>query len=127
MNLSQIILIGLVLTFALYVFRFRTVLRDRLIYLFLIAGGLTFVVMPELSTQVANLVGIGRGTDLVLYAFIMFTLFNTVGLTSQLKKTDAQITALVRSVAIANARIGGSQLTPADAGEAEGNPGFAKS
>ncbi len=113
MNLSQIILITLVLVFALYVFRFRTVLRDRIIYLSLIAAGMTFIIAPELSTQVANMVGIGRGTDLVLYAFIMFTLFNNVSLTSQLKKTDQQITALVRHTAIAEARVGTiQQLQP---------------
>jgi small membrane protein len=108
MSFSQIILLALVLILTLYVFRFRTVLRDRIIYLFLIVIGLIFIISPDLSTHIANLINIGRGTDLILYAFIMFTLFYIVGVSSQLKKTDAQITALVRQLAITNAIQGGT-------------------
>ena len=42
---------------------------------FLIFGFASFLIfLPELSSNLANSIGIGRGTDLVLYLFIPFSL-----------------------------------------------------
>jgi len=97
---SQVILIGSILAFALYVIRLRTVLTDRIIYLVLIGSGLVFVLHPELATRVANLVGIGRGADLVLYCFVIFGLFQFASIASGIKQLERQTTALVRALAL---------------------------
>ena len=65
-ELSQIIIVSVMLGFAFYVFRGRTVLRtDHL------SGSASDRRRPgylsDLSTRIANTVGIGRGTDLLLY------------------------------------------------------------
>ncbi|MGI5836827.1 MAG: DUF2304 domain-containing protein [Chloroflexota bacterium] len=103
-ELSQIIIVSVMLGFALYVFRGRTVLRDRIIYLVLLATGVVLAIYPDLSTRIANTVGIGRGTDLLLYVFILFSLFYYAGLASQFMKVEQQITALTRAIAILNAK-----------------------
>jgi hypothetical protein len=103
-ELSQIIIVLVMLGFAFYVFRGRTVLRDRIIYLVLLSTGVALAFYPDLSTRIANAVGIGRGTDLLLYVFILFSLFYYAGLASQFKKVEQQITALTRAIAILNAK-----------------------
>jgi hypothetical protein len=99
---DQILLLAAIAGFGLYVFRLRTVLIDRLIYLLLIAGGIALVLKPELSTNIANRIGIGRGTDLLFYIFMLFCLFQYVSVASQFKTLERQLTLLVRSTAIAH-------------------------
>jgi hypothetical protein len=105
-QLSQVILVLAMLAFALYALQLRTLLADRIIYLVLACGGLVLVIQPDLSTLVDNQLGIGRGTDLILYLFVVFSLFHFVNLASQLNKQERQITALVRRCAIADAKQG---------------------
>lgn len=99
-ELSQVVILLAILAFALYAFSARTVLRDRIIYLALTCTGVTLALYPELSTRVANLIGIGRGADLLLYVFVLFSLFHYASLASQLKRMEQQITMLARVLAI---------------------------
>ena len=108
---SQFILIAAIITFGLYVFRLRTIVVDRVIYLALAWVGIVLVLVPDLSTAMANLVGIGRGTDLVLYVFVVFSLFHFVTLASHLNNIERRITAVVRRGAIEGARVGGPRTT----------------
>ncbi|HWW82663.1 MAG TPA: DUF2304 domain-containing protein [Vicinamibacterales bacterium] len=101
MQTSQLILLIAIVGFIIYVFRVRTVLTDRLIFLVLTAAGAVMVLRPNLTTQVANLIQVGRGADLLLYLFVVASLFGYVGLTSQLKRTERQITDIARELAIA--------------------------
>jgi hypothetical protein len=104
-QLSQIFLVIALLVFGLYVFRVRTVFTDRIVLLILAIGGLVMVIHPNLSMWVANRIGIGRGTDLLLYVFILFSMFNFVGISSELKKIERQLTEVVRQQALQNPQI----------------------
>lgn len=99
-QLSQLILIAAICLFLLYVFRVKSVLIERLVYLALVSVGIVFVLYPGLSTRVANLVGIGRGADLILYIFVIFTLFHHVNNASRLRAMERQMTTLARRAAI---------------------------
>lgn len=103
---SQYILIGAILLLGLYAFRARTKRNDRIILVVLACGGIVLVISPELSTRLANQIGIGRGTDLILYLFIVITLFRFVGISADMRNTDRQITQLVREEALSNAQSG---------------------
>ncbi len=105
-QLSQVILVIIIIIFGLYVFRLRTVLTDRIILLLLACGGVVLVIHPDLSTRLANSIGIGRGTDLILYVFILFSLFYFVGISSELKKIERQLTEVVRAQALQNPQSG---------------------
>lgn len=106
-ELSQFIIVLVMLGFAFYVFGARTVLRDRIIYMALVSIGVILAFYPDLSTRIANMVGIGRGTDLLLYVFILFSLFHYASLASQFKKVEQQLTILTRALAIQSAASGG--------------------
>ncbi|MFY9915195.1 MAG: DUF2304 domain-containing protein [Nocardioidaceae bacterium] len=72
----------------------------RLVALLILLLGVTAIVFPELVTKLANLVGVGRGTDLVLYALVLAFLFSTVGLYQRMKRLEDRYVDLARSVAI---------------------------
>src|SRR5215831_18009481 len=100
LQINQVMLLAAVLTFIYYVFRVRTVLTDRLVFLALTMGGIAMILYPNLATRLANLIHIGRGADLLLYLFVLFTLFGYVGLTSELRQVERRLTEIVRHVAI---------------------------
>jgi len=103
-RLSQVILVLSLLLFAVYVFRVRSVLYDRAIFLLLTGTGVVLVIWPDLATAAANAIGIGRGSDLLLYVFIIGFLFGFVNVSSGLRRAERQITEIVRAIAIENAR-----------------------
>ena len=55
----------------LYFARFRTKFVDRLIILIFGATAFVLAIVPDLSTHIANVLGVGRGTDLLLYLSII--------------------------------------------------------
>lgn len=58
------------------------------------------VLAPDLVTQAANLVGVGRGTDLVLYVLVVAFLFTTAGQHQKLAELDDRAAALTRALAL---------------------------
>jgi len=102
-HLSQVLLILALVFFSIYVFRLRTVVLERIIYFTLTLGGIVFILHPDWSTRLANHIGIGRGADLMLYIFVIFSLFHYVNIAARFKHLEHQMTAVVRSMAIAEA------------------------
>jgi len=74
-------------------------------------AGLLFVWFPMQATNLAAVVGIGRGVDLVIYVWIGISLIVLLNLHLKLRAQMELITALARAIAIANARVGAA--TPA--------------
>ena len=105
---SQLILAAAIVAFLIYTFRIRTVLFDRIIYLLLALGGLALVINPALATDLAHILGIGRGTDLLLYALVMLSLFRDVGTASELRQIERRLTLIVRRLALNTPRAGDS-------------------
>jgi small membrane protein len=68
------------------------------------AAGLYFVWLPSHATWLAELVGIGRGVDLILYVWVIISLLVMLNLHLKLRAQMELITALTREIAIANAR-----------------------
>ncbi len=101
-HFGQIFLLAAMVLFAIYVFRLRTILFDRLIYLVCALVGIILVINPDLSTWVAHELGIGRGVDLMFYLFIIAALFYSVSITSDMKKMQRQMTAIIRKMAVDN-------------------------
>lgn len=99
-QLSQIILIAALVAFVFYIYRLRTVVLDRIIYLACAVAGIALVIDPELSTRVANWLGIGRGADLLFYLFMIASLFYVVATRSRIRRLERQVTRLVQQNAI---------------------------
>jgi small membrane protein len=72
---------------------------------FITTAGLYFVWMPEHSTQLAELVGIGRGVDLILYVWVCLSLLVVLNLHLKLRTQMELITALARKIALGEAQV----------------------
>ena len=65
----------------------------------LLVSGLS-VLFPDLVTAVARLLGVGRGTDLVLYVLVVVSAVTWLGMYRRVSDLEARLTRLVRSQAI---------------------------
>jgi hypothetical protein len=63
-------------------------------------GGLYFVWFPSQANQLAELVGIGRGADLILYVWVLISLLILFNLHLKLRSQIELITELARDVAL---------------------------
>src|SRR5882757_6340739 len=71
---------------------------------FVAASGFYFIWFPDASTRLAELVGIGRGVDLILYTWVCISLLVILNLHLKLRTQLELFTALARVVAIGNAQ-----------------------
>lgn len=75
----------------------------RLGILALAAFAIVSILAPELWTKVASVVGIGRGTDLLLYMLVVAFFSFTVTSYKRWREMELRITRLARLVAISSA------------------------
>lgn len=68
------------------------------------------IVVPELTSRVANVLGVGRGADLVVYASILLLFYVQFRHQVRLERMERNITELTRAQAIAHSQ----QNTPLD-------------
>ena len=66
-------------------------------------AGLYFIWFPTHTTWVAELVGIGRGADLILYMWVCISLVILLNLHLKLRAQHELITALARTIALTSA------------------------
>lgn len=92
--------VGLLFVYLAY---FRSKLWDRVVVLLLVAAAWFSILLPEFTTIVANMLGVGRGADLIIYLFALFTLYALVLLYTNVQTLTLQLTALVRANAIRDA------------------------
>lgn len=106
MNLIQIVLIAFVLLAVItYFSRLRSQLLDRALVLLAALSSLTLVLVPELSTRIAHLFGVGRGVDFLFYIAHAGTVLVAIILYSKLRQQSEQITELTRQIALKTARL----------------------
>jgi small membrane protein len=78
----------------------------------LVSGGMIMLSMvatyfiwdPAVTTRLANLLGIGRGADLIMYFFFVFVIFQLVVLHVKLRAQVLLLTRLARCIAIEGAK-----------------------
>jgi hypothetical protein len=78
-------------------------LLARLIRLGVWVGAAVAIAIPGLVQEVAYLLGIGRGADVVLYVFVLAFLWTAFYLYARCLRLEREITALARHIAIRDA------------------------
>ncbi len=81
--------------------RFRS---DRLLRWLVWTAAFTAIADPNLTSSVANAIGIQRGTDLVLYIFVLTFMGTAFFFYAQNMRLNRQLTTIVRHLAIQEAR-----------------------
>ena len=95
-----ILIIGFLFTGLFYFVRLRNRIADVLLLLILVGVAVLFILFPEWTNVLAKKLGVGRGTDLVLYICIVLFYFVILKLYARLRKLEQQITDLIRKQAI---------------------------
>lgn len=78
----------------------RTQAIRTITLLLLLVAAVYAVVFPGVVNDLALAVGVGRGTDLLLYAFIIVFVANALTTVRKRRAQDAQITQLARQIAL---------------------------
>jgi len=100
----KILLIGAVLLISVYVLRGplsgRHLVLRRLAGLCFAGAWIIAVLAPDALTRAANLVGVGRGTDLVLYVLAVAFVFNAIAQAQHVRRLSERLDALTRALAL---------------------------
>ena len=101
----QAILITLLLLIGgIYFTALSSRLVSRLALLGLVAAGVVFVINPDLTTRIAHSVGVGRGTDLLLYLFCLASVTVFLKLYKKNRTMEEKLTEVARQVALQGAQ-----------------------
>ena len=104
MSLIQIALVlGSILLLVLYATFLRSTLRDRVLAILLFVAAVVAILFPAVTTRVANALGVGRGTDLLIYLFVLGAVFAFIVLNARIIRLEDHITELVRELALSRA------------------------
>lgn len=102
----KVLLIGAFVIFGLILLKpggsARTQAIRTITLLLLLAAAIYAVIFPTVVNDLAVAVGVGRGTDLLLYAFLVVFIANALATVRKRRAQDAQITQLARQIAIRN-------------------------
>jgi small membrane protein len=103
--IMQLVLTAGLLVCAAYAWNQSRYTRFFHYFLVITAGlGIYFIWWPEQTTALAHGVGIGRGTDLVLYVWLIASLLVSINLHLRLKREQRRITTLAREIALVQPR-----------------------
>jgi hypothetical protein len=101
--LIQLVLIGFVILTAVRLLRHRgarTQALRRLGLMLFAAFAVWSILFPSVWNQIARLVGVGRGTDMVLYALVVAFLSFTLTTYLRFRDFEARYTKLARRLAL---------------------------
>lgn len=109
MTFLQFLLILAILSVATLSSRFlpgeKSLAVKRMLALLFVAVAIVAILFPGLITLVANFFGVGRGTDFLLYLFIVTFLLFAAAVIRAKARSDARVTSLARQVALLDARL----------------------
>lgn len=95
--LISLVLLG-ILFFTLIQSRSGRILRVTMTLSVMI--GITLTWMPALSNEIASLLGVGRGSDLIFYIWILTSMLALAALYFSVNRQNKQITELSRALAL---------------------------
>ena len=102
--LSQIVLLVALLLISLYLLKAKPTVRSQAIRRLVLVGavlvGIVLVLFPDLLFMTASALGIARGTDFLLYMFLIAMLFYIVHQYRRMLWFDKANTDLAREIAL---------------------------
>lgn len=120
--IAQLLLTAMLFAILLYAWRtYRLAPAVGLLAVAAALAGLYFVWFPAHATALAEFVGIGRGVDLIVYTWVVISLLMLVNLHLKLRAQMEVITALARTIALANAARALSEGAPPEGALSEGD------
>jgi len=107
----RILLLGALAAIGWLVFLRRNRLPVHIVVVFLLLGaGAVAVIFPELTNDIAQLVGVGRGADLISYVVAIVVMFVLLHYYTKFVELQRQLTDVVRELSILRAEV--ERLSP---------------
>ncbi|HEY3534408.1 MAG TPA: DUF2304 domain-containing protein [Pedococcus sp.] len=100
-----LILFAVLALVALFRNRQRVELRagSRILAIVLAAAAIASIADPGIMQRAAELLGVGRGTDLLLYILVVVFTLTSLGLYFRIRESDQRVRKLARALAIERA------------------------
>lgn len=102
--LIKALLIGAFLAMLVYFVRAGKSMRAsawrRILLVLFVVAAIVAVLYPDELTVIANMLGVGRGADLLLYATVAALVFSLLVIYAKFKDAESKIDELARHVAI---------------------------
>jgi len=73
---------------------------EALLWSFLWLGAIFIVILPQFTNTIANIFGVGRGADLILYFAISIQFFLIFRLFVQQERLERKITKMIEQIAL---------------------------
>jgi hypothetical protein len=102
---QPILMAVLVAVVLLYFSRLRSKAADGLIVLLCFGCASLMVMHPNIATRIANLVGVGRGADLIVYLTLPGLLMMIFLLFAKIRELNSKLATAVREYAIRDAQL----------------------
>lgn len=106
-NWIQPLLILAVVLLLVYLLRSRTTAQAKawvkLGFVLFVLAGIYAILRPDDTTKLAHLLGVARGTDLMLYALIIAFAFTTLSTYLRFKDLELRYSRLARAIALRGA------------------------
>jgi small membrane protein len=120
-------LLLLLILLALYVGSHKLTGSQTLIALAVFSCGVALLIFPNFAEQLAALLNVGRGADVIIYFAIVSGMFISANFYFRFKRDEQQVIALVRALALLSADLSnastsrierdGSAVIPDDSGQ----------
>lgn len=78
---------------------------EKLLAVIFFVAALLFLIFPEILTFVAHLLGIGRGSDFVVYISVVLLFWLAIRTHLRINKLEKDITTIVSELALLNERV----------------------
>jgi small membrane protein len=93
----QIVLISAIVFIAFYMYlRLRSNLLDAILIFLFCGVAVFFILFPEMTTKIAQWMGVKRGINLVFYSITIFFFFLILKLYSRMRRLENKFTEMVR-------------------------------
>lgn len=66
----------------------------------IIVVGTVLILWPDITSRVAEVVGVGRGTDLLFYGCVLLFMFTAISQSQRLHRMEQRIAFLTREIAL---------------------------
>lgn len=100
MPIKIILILGLIALTLLCFTVLKSRLATRIFILAQLCVGVVLVIFPDITNWIADLVGVGRGTDLMLYLLILAVYAGALLALAKFRRLEHQITELTRKIAL---------------------------
>ena len=101
-GIKILLITGIAFVGVYFFIRLRNTILDLVLLFALVAAAIVFVLFPDLTTDIAHRLGVGRGADLIFYTSIIIFWFVILKLYARIRRLEQIVTDVVRKDALDN-------------------------